>query len=81
MTMQRDTRDTTALPEVLTAAEVAKILRVSRQSVYNEAEKYQATGGKRGIPARKVGGQWRFLRADIFRMAGMMGKQPTPPAA
>lgn len=44
--------------EVLTLPEVAAYLKVTERTIYRLA------GGKR-IPAFKVGGVWRFSRADI----------------
>ena len=48
-----------ALPPVLTPAEVAAFLRVSKSSVYRLVE-------KRVLPAYKVGGSLRFSRAALL---------------
>jgi excisionase family DNA binding protein len=47
-----------ALPEFMTLPEVARLLRVANKTVY-------ALLKREGLPAFKVGGQWRFQRADI----------------
>ncbi len=48
---------------LLTAAEVAKRLRVSRQKVYALV----ADGGSPGI---RVGGEWRFVWSAVWRAIG-----------
>ena len=47
-----------SLPEVLTLAEAAEYLRVSESDVLDLATKH-------GLPGRKIGDQWRFLRAAL----------------
>lgn len=44
--------------EVLTIREVAEYLKVNEKTVYGLAQQSR-------IPAFKVGGQWRFRRADL----------------
>lgn len=44
--------------EILTLPEVAKLLKVAEKTVYTMAQKHD-------LPGFKVGGQWRFKRADI----------------
>lgn len=44
--------------EILTLPEVAQLLKVAEKTVYTMAQ-------KGGLPAFKVGGQWRFRRADL----------------
>lgn len=46
--------------EVLTIRDVAEVLKVGTKTVYTMAQSGE-------LPAFKVGGQWRFLRADIDR--------------
>ena len=48
------------LPSSLTVAEVAVILRLDQDTV-----RRAAAGG--GIPARRVGRQWRFCRDSLIR--------------
>ena len=49
-----------ALPLVMTAQEVADLLRVSYKTVLNMAKEHT-------IPAFMVAGQWRFGRAAILK--------------
>ena len=44
--------------EILTLPEVAELLKVAEKTVYTMAQKGE-------LPAFKVGGQWRFRRADL----------------
>lgn len=44
--------------EILTLPEVAQLLKVAEKTVYTMAQKAE-------LPAFKVGGQWRFRRADL----------------
>lgn len=46
--------------EIFTIKEVADFLKVTERTIYRLAAAKQ-------IPAFKVGGSWRFLRADIDR--------------
>lgn len=48
-----------AEPAVLTLREVAELLRIAEKTAYTLA----AEGT---IPGFKVGGQWRFMRADLL---------------
>lgn len=45
-------------PAFLTAREVAKLLKLNVETVYALAHKGE-------IPGTKIGGQWRFLEADL----------------
>ena len=44
--------------EILTLPEVAQLLKVAEKTAYSMAQKGL-------LPAFKVGGQWRFKRADL----------------
>jgi len=44
--------------DILTIRDVAEYLKVTEKTVYGLAQ-------KRKIPGFKVGGQWRFRRADL----------------
>jgi excisionase family DNA binding protein len=44
--------------EILTLPEVAQLLKIAEKTVYTMAQ-------KGNLPAFKVGGQWRFRRADL----------------
>jgi excisionase family DNA binding protein len=54
-----------AAPELLTSAEVAELLRVHPKQVYRLLA--------RGLPARRVGGGWRFVRDDVLAWATSAG--------
>lgn len=47
--------------ELLTSAEVAELLKVHRKQIYRLM--------RRGLPARRVGGEWRFSRSEILAWA------------
>jgi excisionase family DNA binding protein len=55
---------------LLTTAEVAALLRVHPKHVYRLL--------RRGLPARRVGGEWRFGRADVLAWSG--APEPAAPA-
>jgi excisionase family DNA binding protein len=55
-------------PDVFTVDEAAAYLRISRRTIYRLAE-------SRRLPARKVGGQWRFHRLVLEKYLGV--PQPT----
>lgn len=44
--------------QFLTASEVAELLKLNPETVYNLI-------AKEDLPATKVGGQWRFLESEI----------------
>ncbi|MEQ1566833.1 MAG: helix-turn-helix domain-containing protein [Myxococcota bacterium] len=48
----------TRLPEMLTLAEAAEMLRIAERTCYELARKQR-------IPAAKVGGQWRIRRSEL----------------
>jgi putative molybdopterin biosynthesis protein len=50
------------LPALLTTVEVAKVLRVHPKHVYRLL--------KKGLPARRVGAEWRFDRGDVLVWSG-----------
>jgi excisionase family DNA binding protein len=60
--------------EILTLKEVAEYLKVTDRTIYRLA-------GAKKIPAFKVGGTWRFSRADIDkwirRQSGGQSDAPT----
>jgi putative molybdopterin biosynthesis protein len=45
-------------PTLLTAAQLAELLQVSPKNVYRLVRK--------GLPGRRVGGEWRFLRGEVL---------------
>ncbi|WP_242340046.1 MULTISPECIES: helix-turn-helix transcriptional regulator [Anaeromyxobacter] len=54
---------------LLTTEEVAQLLRVHPKQVYRLL--------KRGLPARRVGAEWRFERDDVLGWAARTGAQAT----
>ena len=56
--------------QLLTTVEVAEVLRVHPKHVYRLVRK--------GLPARRVGSEWRFSRDDVLAWSG--GKAVEPPA-
>jgi excisionase family DNA binding protein len=59
-----------SLPDVLTVTEAARVLRVSRSTAYELAERYLATDGGEGLPVVRVG---RLLRVPRVRLEGFIG--------
>lgn len=53
---------------LLTTREVAQLLRVHPKQVYRLLE--------RGLPALRVGDEWRFERAQVLRWAGARARSP-----
>src|SRR5262245_51197340 len=56
---------------LLTSSEVADLLRVHRKQVYRLM--------KQGLPAHRLGGEWRFVRAEVLAWAERGGAAPPPP--
>lgn len=57
--------------EILTIKEVADYLKVTERTIYRLAAAKQ-------IPAFKVGGSWRFARADIDNWIRQQSASPGP---
>jgi excisionase family DNA binding protein len=55
---------------MLTTDEVAELLRVHPKHVYRLL--------KKGLPARRVGAEWRFDRGDVLRWSGARVPAPAP---
>jgi len=53
------------LPLVLTVAEAAVVLRVSRTTAYKLAEEWRASGGRSGLPVVKLGRRLVVRRVDL----------------
>lgn len=69
-------------PELLTAGEVAKRLRVTVQSVYRWAK--SEDGAPPVLPGLRVGGTVRFRRADVDRLLdqpALVGDEPDKAAS
>ncbi|MGQ0432370.1 MAG: helix-turn-helix domain-containing protein [Microthrixaceae bacterium] len=64
------------VPDLLTVEEAALVLRIGRTLAYRMAQEWIATGGKRGIPCRRVG---RLLRVSSRELAEFMGAAITWP--
>lgn len=56
-----------ALPDVLTVTQVAKLLQVSRQTIYSLIKKGKLKG-------KRVGQRWRFSKAAIIKWVAGGGK-------
>lgn len=65
-----DAPDAPDAPMLLTSAEVAELLRVHPKHVYRLL--------REGLPARRVGGEWRFVRVDVLEWSkrGTTGSKP-----
>ena len=57
---------------IMTIGEVADYLKVTERTIYRLA-------GAKQIPAFKVGGSWRFSKADIDRWIREQSAQPSEP--
>ncbi|MCC5950730.1 MAG: helix-turn-helix domain-containing protein [Acidimicrobiia bacterium] len=55
-----------ASPELLTIAEAARFLRISRTTAYAEAKRYERTG--EGLPVIRVGHSLRAPKAMLQRL-------------
>ena len=58
------------LPLMLTVAEAATVLRVSRTSAYQLAEEWRRTNGASGLPTVKLGSRLLVRRVDLARIVG-----------
>jgi excisionase family DNA binding protein len=59
--------------QLLTTVEVAEVLRVHPKHVYRLLRK--------GLPARRVGSEWRFSRADVLAWSGGRADERRPEGA
>jgi len=59
---------------MLTVAEAAEVLRISRTSAYKLAEEWRVTRGTSGLPTIKLGGRVLVRRVDL---AVIVGVDPT----
>lgn len=66
------------LPDFLTVVEAARVLRIGRTVAYEQAARYEATGGAEGLPVVRLGRQFRVPRAQLEALAG--GPLSPPPA-
>lgn len=59
------------LPLMLTVAEAAVVLRVSRTTAYKLAEHWRASGGREGLPVIKLGRRLVVRRVDLAELVGL----------
>jgi putative molybdopterin biosynthesis protein len=58
--------------ELLTTAQVAELLKIHPKQVYRLV--------KEGLPGKRVGGDWRFPRAEVLAWVNRGGSRPSDPA-
>ena len=68
-------------PDFLTLDEAAAVLRVGRSTAYREANVFEASGGKTGIPVIRFGKQFRVPRCRLEEQLGGPITWPLPPTA
>jgi excisionase family DNA binding protein len=59
------------LPLMLTVAEAAVVLRVSRTTAYKLAEDWRTSGGREGLPVIKLGRRLVVRRVDLAELVGL----------
>ena len=60
----------TVPPDFLTLEEAAAVLRVGRSTAYREANAFEASGGKTGIPVIRYGKLFRVPRCRLEEQLG-----------
>jgi len=65
------------LPDVLTVEEAAALLRIGRRTAYELAARFEATGGREGLPVVRLG---RCLRVSRARLEQLLLSDPPAPA-
>jgi excisionase family DNA binding protein len=68
---KRDYPATPTVPEMLTVAEAARILRIGRTAAYELANRWLDTDGGEGMPARRIGRQIRVPTAELEEHYGI----------
>lgn len=58
------------LPLMLTVAEAAIVLRVSRTTAYKLAENWRTSHGREGLPVVKLGRRLVVRRVDLAKLVG-----------
>ena len=53
------------VPELLTIDEAARVMRIHRNTAYQQARQYRATNGKKGLEVVDAGGQMRVPRRRL----------------
>ena len=56
------------LPDVLTVAEAARVLRIGRGAAYEQARRWEATNGREGLPVVRLGRCLRVPTAALRRL-------------
>jgi hypothetical protein len=64
------------LPDFLTVTEAARILRIGRTAAYEQAVRFEATGGAEGLPVIRIG---KLLRVPTGRLEAMAGRPLSEP--
>ena len=59
-----------SLPLMLTVAEAASVLRISRSSAYKLAQDWESTSGACGLPVVRLGCRLLIRRVDLARIVG-----------
>jgi hypothetical protein len=59
------------LPLMLTIAEAAVVLRVSRTTAYKLAEEWRTSGGRSGMPVVNLGRRLVVRRVDLATLVGL----------
>jgi excisionase family DNA binding protein len=59
------------LPLMLTVAEAAVVLRISRTSAYKLADLWRCSGGSEGLPVVRLGSRLLVRRADVAELVGL----------
>ena len=59
------------LPLMLTIAETAVVLRISRTSAYKLAEEWRRTAGASGLPTVRLGSRLLVRRVDLAAIVGV----------
>jgi hypothetical protein len=65
-------------PDFLTLEEAAAVLRVGRSTAYREANAFEASGGKTGIPVIRYGKLFRVPRCRLEEQLGGPITWPLP---
>ena len=66
-----DSPETPTVPEMLTVAEAARILNIGRTTAYEGTTLWLKSGGKEGIPAKRVGRLIRIPTAELEEHFGI----------
>lgn len=68
----------TGPPDFLTLDEAAAVLRVGRSTAYREANAFERSGGRTGIPVVRYGKQFRVPRCRLEEQLGGPITWPLP---